>query len=64
MIEELFRVLIISGAVLGWIFLILAAVLYLRWSKFVDNNPNAHDIISEIILRVIFMDNYKQKSTK
>jgi len=57
MIVELLRVLIILAAVLGWIFFIISIIIFTRWNTFVARNPNAQDIINEILLRVIFSDN-------
>jgi hypothetical protein len=58
MIEDFLKMLFLSIAVIGWIFFIICTVIFIRWIKFVHRNPNAQDIINQILLRVIFFDNY------
>lgn len=56
MIAKLLKAFFIIIAVFGWIFIIASIIIYMRWNQFVQRNPNAQDIIGQIILRVIFLD--------
>lgn len=56
MIAELLKAFFIMIAVFGWIFIIASIIIYTRWNQFVQRNPNAQDIMGQIILRVIFLD--------
>lgn len=56
MVVDVLKALFMSLAIIGWIFFIMCAIIYTRWIRFVHRNPNAQDILTEIILRVIFVD--------
>jgi len=56
MIEDFMKLLFLIISIMGWLFFFLTIVIVIRWTRFVNRNPNAQEIINQIFLRVIFLD--------
>lgn len=54
MILNILKTTLYILTVIGWLFFFLIAYLAVRWNEFANRNPDAQDIMNEMIINLIF----------